>query len=111
MSPWGESGADLKSWNAQCGAENLHRKKLWIMSSLPLMGHTAGRCSMMRPSLSYPLDCVCGCFCFCVGLLVFLDFFVVVVLFFSPEHVVPYVLVDSVCLWEELNSGSFYNLS
>lgn len=26
----------------------------------------------------------------------------------SPEEIVPYIVVDLVCLWEEVSSGSFY---
>ena len=38
------SGAGLKSWGARCGVQILRslREKLWVLSSLQIMGHCAG---------------------------------------------------------------------
>lgn len=53
-------------------------------------------------SISYPLKCGFFSFAQCVGIaeLVFRVFF--------PEEIGPHLAIDSVCLWEEVSSGSSY---
>lgn len=106
-----ESFLRCRSWKLGCplwsGNHSIHGKKLWILSSLLIVGHRAGSTSMVRLCPQPPTH-----FTVCVWFFAFnfaFYLFVCLCVFrFFPEEVVPYVVVDSVCLWEKVSSGCFY---
>lgn len=86
----------------KCGTKGLKPFAAWSCELLPLvaaagMGHSAGLC------LSLSTHCNINLFSFAqpVGM-------AQVVSGCLSEETVPYVAMESVCLWEEMNSGSSY---
>ena len=75
------------------------REKLWVLSSLSVMGCHGGH-GIYDKIVSQPLLLLWYSF-----LLVYLMCVVIqpaFSFFFFKEKIVPYVAVDSVCLWEEV---------
>lgn len=103
------SGAGLGSWGAHCGVETIlfmgRSSGFWVPSWLWVIELGAHLWWDCVPSLLPTSLCVFG---FLLSILLFICLFVYVSLGFFPEEVVPYVVVDSVCLWEKVSSGCFY---
>ena len=91
-----------KNWGAKGGVQTLLSSR--VLSFLPIVGHHAVGWSL------WP-DCVLVCPThFDVGFFSSAQCEGVTQLLFGflPMEIVPYVAVDSVCLWEEMIAGSCY---
>lgn len=88
-----------------CSNSSLHRKKLWVLSTLLSISHCAWG-GVYGEIVSQPLLPPSVCFFFFFHMMCShcsASFY-----FFSPEEIVPYVAVDLVCPLEEVSWESFY---
>ena len=90
----------------------LLREKLQVLGSLPTVGRSTGA-GVYDKIVSQPLlPASMWVFSHSPAVQELLSQFLVflfVCLFFSPEKVVSYEAIDSVCLWKEVSSVSFYS--
>ena len=77
------------------------REKLWVLSSLLIVGHCARDGVYGVPASPTCFNVVFSLFARCVVV-------IQPAFRFFKEEIVPYVAVDSVCPWEEVSSGSSY---